>query len=98
MMNYNSNSLELDSGKQKGHGGQNHVHHQAQRGHKVPALSQPGPEGAGHPERGPMSTSSCVPLTLLPGTVNFFRYFTCICNSVILLKFIQRVYAYEIII
>lgn len=34
----------------------------------------------------------------LPSTVKFFRYFTCISNSVILLKFIQRIYAYEIII
>lgn len=33
-----------------------------------------------------------------PATLKFFRYFTCISNSVILLKFIQRIYAYEIII
>ena len=34
----------------------------------------------------------------LPRRVKFFSYFTCISNSVILLKFIQRIYAYEIII
>lgn len=45
----------------------------------------------------PSASCSCIQF-LLPGTVKFFRYFACISNSVILLKFIQRIYAYEIII
>lgn len=60
----------------------------------------PGPLGTHgkHPERAALLTAAPHSASPLPGTVKFFRYFTCISNSVILLKFIQRIYAYEIII
>lgn len=66
----------------------------------LPDQALPGPLGTHgrHPEGALLL--ACAPHTSspLPATVKFFRYFTCISNSVIPLKFIQRIYAYEIII
>lgn len=100
MMNYDSNSVEHEHGET---GGAYFIGHGAQKG--VP-LGLPWTRNSspafGDPWEAPRKGSSprlCPShLSPLPGTVKFFSYFTCISNSVILLKFIQRIYAYEIII
>lgn len=99
-MNYDSNSLEHGSGRGEG---LLHSPSGTEWGEKLPLPETKLCPGRGDP-RGSTQSRALLPVPLtpppppLPAAVKFFRYFTRISNSVILLKFIQRIYAYEIII